>query len=300
MLSSPPDPAFASKPRLHRIAAVINPLSQSVGPAAAGLLAEMVSAFGSRLELASPPPAGLEAAIRVAVEAAPDMVVVLAGDGTAREAARLCGPHGPPLVVLPGGTMNVLSHALYGLTPWRETLRAVLEGGVPRVVSGGRVAGRPFYAAAVLGSPALWAPVREAMRSLALRRAWRGGRSALSRAFARRLRFETDQQPRCRTTGLSLICPLVSRVLDDAEPALEAALLDHRRVSEVLRLGVHHLMGDWRADPLVVTTRCARGRAWAERPIPAILDGESFRLERSVEIEFVPEAFRALVPPAAA
>ena len=70
-------------------------------------------------------------------------------------------------------------------------------------------------------------------------------------------------------------------------------------MSQVLRLGLYHLMGDWRADPNVVTTRCASARAWSRRPIPAILDGESFRLERSVEIAFTPKAFRALVPAAA-
>jgi diacylglycerol kinase family enzyme len=279
---------------------VINPLSQSVGPAAAGLLSETVSALGLRLELASPPPGGLESAIRRAIHSEPDLVVVMAGDGTAMAAARLCGPEGPPLMVLPGGTMNVLSHALYGLTPWRETLRTVLEGGVERTVSGGVVAGRPFYAAAILGSPALWAPVREAVRYFALTSAWRGARSALSRAFASHLRFESDYQPQCRTTGLGLISPLVSRAMDESEPALEAALLDQRGVTQVLRLGLYHLMGDWRADPNVVTTRCAKGYAWSRRSIPAILDGESFRLERSVEIAFVPKAFRALVPAAAA
>jgi diacylglycerol kinase family enzyme len=278
---------------------VINPLSQSVGPAAAGLISETVSALGLRLELASPPPGGLESAIRRAIDSEPDLVVVMAGDGTARMAAQLCGPGGPPLVVLPGGTMNVLSHALYGATPWRETLRTVLETGVERTVSGGVVADRPFYVAAILGPPALWAPVREAVRSFALASAWRGARSAFSRAFAGHLRFESDHQPRSHTTGLGLICPLISRALDETEPALEAALLDQRGVTQVLRLGLYHLMGDWRADPNVVTTRCASGRAWSRRPIPAILDGESFRLERSVEIAFVPKAFRALVVPGA-
>ncbi len=142
---------------------MINPLSQSVGLAAAGLLSETVSALGLRLELASPPPKGLENAIRQAIDSEPDVVVVMAGDGTARAAARLCGPDGPPLIVLPGGTMNVLSHALYGVTPWRETLQAVLESGAERTVSGGVVGGRPYWALRRSGrlcarrfAPSLW------------------------------------------------------------------------------------------------------------------------------------------------
>jgi len=288
-----------AQPRLRRVAAVVNPLSHSVGPEAAAALAAIVAEFDLPLDLVCPEPQDLEAAIQSAISAAPDLLIVLAGDGTARQAARLCGPDGPLLAILPGGTLNILSHALYGVRPWREILQTTLASGVERTLSGGSVAGRPFYAAAILGSPALWAPVREAVRALDFATAWRRGRSALSRAFAGHLRFESDQQPRCKTTGLGLICPLVSRVLDDHQPVLEAALLDQRGVAEVLRLGAYHLFGDWRNDPSVVTTPCRDGWAWARRRIPAILDGESFLLERRVEIVFIPEAYRALVPPVA-
>jgi diacylglycerol kinase family enzyme len=290
----------SARPSLRRVAAVINPLSHSVGPGAADALAAIVGGFDLPLNLTCPQPEDLDEAIRAAIDSSPDLLIVLAGDGTTREAARLCGPDGPMLAVLPGGTMNMLSHALYGAGPWPETLKTLLQDGVERSLSGGKVANRPFYTAAILGSPALWAPVREALRRADIAMAWKSGRSALSRAFAGHLRFEADGQPRSKTTGLGLICPLVSRVLDEHEPALEAALLDQRGISEVFRLGLYHLRGDWRADPSVATTAVRRGRAWARRPIPAILDGESFRLERSVEIEFTPKAFRALVPPPAA
>lgn len=292
-------PSSPHRPRLQTIGAVINPLSHGVGPAAVETLARTVAEFELPLHLVAPPPEGLEQAIRGLIDSDRDLIVVLAGDGTAREAARLSGPDGPALALLPGGTMNVLPNALNGPGPWPETLHRLLEGGVERMVSGGKVAGRPFYTAAVLGSPALLAPVREALRAMDLADAWKKGRSAYSRAFATHLRFEADGRPARRTTGLGLICPQVSRVLDDGDGALEAALLEQRGVAEVLRLGWHLLRGDWRADPAVETFACRQGRAWARRPIPAILDGESFRLERAVDIEFTPKAFRALVPPPA-
>jgi diacylglycerol kinase family enzyme len=290
---------YAPRPHLRRIGAVVNPLARGVGADAVEALARAVAAFGTPLHLVAPPPEELERAIRGLLDSDLDLIVVLAGDGTARAAARFCGPDGPALALLPGGTMNVLPNALNGAGAWPEILQRILEEGVERVISGGKVGGRPFYTAAVLGSPALFAPVREALRRLDVSTAWKCGRSAVSRAFAGRLRFESNAQPRCRTTGLGLICPHVSRVMNDRARALEAALLDQRRVTEVLRLGLYHLRGDWRADPAVATTACRRGRAWAQRPIPAILDGESFRLERSVDIAFVPRAFRALVPPPA-
>jgi diacylglycerol kinase family enzyme len=296
-LPRPEGEPHSVRPSLRRVGAVINPMAHSVGPAAAETLSETVARFGLPLHLVEPSPDDLDGAIRSLVDADCDLIVVLAGDGTAREAARLCGPDGPALTLLPGGTMNVLPNALNGAAPWPEILHRVLDGGVEHMVSGGKVGGRPFYTAAILGSPALFAPVREALRRMDFATAWKTGRSAFSRAFAGQLRFESDAQPRCRTTGLGLICPQISKVIDDRERALEAALLDQRRIAEVLRLGLYQLRGDWRADPAVATTLCRRGRAWARRPIPAILDGESFRLERSVEIAFVPNAFRALVPP---
>jgi len=290
---------LTTRSRLRRVAAVVNPLASGVGPGAGEDLARIVADFGLPLDLLCPQPQELEDALRAAIAAAPDLLVVLAGDGTARQAARHCGPDGPLLALLPGGTLNILSHALYGEGPWRETLQILLDSGVERTLSGGSVGGRPFYAAAILGSPALWAPVREALRRMDFMTAWRRGRSALSRAFAGHLRFESDFQPRCKTTGLGLICPLVSRILDDGQPVLEAALLDQRDIAEVLRLGLYHLFGDWRDDPGVVTKPCRQGRVWARRRIAAILDGESFLLERSVRIEFIPKAYRALVPPPA-
>ena len=173
MISTPSRASQTARPRLRRVAAVVNPLSQSVGPDAADALAGVVAEFDLPLDLVCPEPDELEAAIKAALDASPDLLIVLAGDGTARQAARLCGPSGPLLAILPGGTLNILSHALYGDRPWPDTLRAILESGVERKLSGGVVAGRPFYVAAVLGSPALWAPVREAVRRLEFRAAWR-------------------------------------------------------------------------------------------------------------------------------
>src|SRR5258708_39918848 len=122
----------AARPRFQRIEAIVNAASGSVGPGAAEALAEMIAAHGYACHLVTPPPADLSAAIAAAVDAAPDLLIVLGGDGTARLAAERCGPDGPLLAALPGGTLNMLPQILYGALPWREALEAALTEGIGR------------------------------------------------------------------------------------------------------------------------------------------------------------------------
>jgi diacylglycerol kinase family enzyme len=292
--ASPPSQT-STRPRLRRIEAVVNVASGGVGPAAAGALAEMVASHGYDLKISTPAPTEIATAVRAAVEAGPDLVIILAGDGTARLAAELCGPDGPLLAPLPGGTMNMLPHALYGTRPWREVLSAALNGGETRDVCGGRVDGHAFYVAAILGAPALWGYAREAVRSGDVREAWRRTSYALRRAFTGEICYSLDGGADQDAEALVLISPIVSKALNHEE-ALEVAALGVRSAPEAFRLALNGVVGDWRADPGVTVQTCAQGRAKAKRSIPCILDGETQRLRSRIEFEFLPRAFRALVP----
>ena len=291
-----PSPAI-SPPRLRSIQAVVNAASGSVGPDAAAALSAIVAEHGYDLTVSTPEPSGIEAAVQAAVGAAPDLVLILAGDGTARLAAELCGPDGPLVAPLPGGTMNMLPHALYGNHPWSEALKATLESGVERSVCGGRVGRRAFYVAAILGSPALLGYAREAIRAGKFQEAWRRAGYALRRAFTGELNYALNSGSRQEAEALILINPIVSKSMDH-ETALEAAAMEMRDAREVFRLAFNGLVSDWRRDPGVTVAQCVEGRVWARRTIPAILDGEVQRLPRMAEIEFVPNAFRALAPAA--
>jgi len=289
-------PPPAGRPRLRRLAAVVNSASGGVGTGAAAALASLVSGQGLELTLAEPAPGEIEAAVRAAVDAAPDLLVILAGDGTARRAAELSGPDGPLIAPLAGGTMNVLPHALYGAQPWAAALAKILERGVERMVCGGRVDGRAFYVAAILGAPALWGSVREAIRAGRFDKAGRGIRYALSRAFSGDLHYALDGNPSRQTEALVLITPTVSTALPGEAAALEAASVDIRGADQAVGLAFNGLTGDWRRDPRVSVQTCDRGHARARRPIPCILDGEIQSVGRHVDFAFEPRAFRALVP----
>ena len=281
---------------IRRVHAVINPASGGVGPGAAGELAGLFDDLGLDHRVSELARGRFERTVREAVEGRPDVMVVLGGDGTARLVAETCGPHGPLVAPLSGGTMNKLGRALYGSKPWRQVLSAVLTQGVARWMPGGVVGGRAFYCSAVLGSPALWARAREAVRARKLGRAWRGAVIARRRAFMARLRYQLDAADAGRGLAIGLICPTVSRALHQEEGALEAAVLDLPDTRAGVRLALSNLFGDWRDDPHVTVRPCVSGRAWARDPIPAMLDGEFFRLGRYVEARFRPHAFRALAP----
>lgn len=290
--------AFA-RPVFRRVEAVVNAASGSTGPGAAAELEAALAEAGLQAHVADCRPEEISAALDKAVAAKPDLLIVLAGDGTIRLAASLCGPDGPLVAPLAGGTMNMLPHAIYGARPWREALAEVLESGVERPISGGDIDGRAFFVAAILGAPALWAPAREAIRKGRLRLAWLRAYRALSRAFRGRLRLSLDGAPEIKAEALTLMCPLVSRALD-TDDALEALVLDPKGAGEAFRLGARTLLsdvlGDWRSDPAVTAGTCRRARVRAHGRIPVLLDGEPHRLEQTAQVSFRQVAFRALAP----
>lgn len=94
-----------------------------------------------------------------------DLVAVFAGDGTINAAvAGLAGWNGAVLV-LPGGTMNLLYHRLHGERTLEETVAAVARGAATRRRPS--VIRSPYgdaFAGMLAGPGTSWGRVREAMR----------------------------------------------------------------------------------------------------------------------------------------
>ena len=274
---------------------LVNGLSGSVGPRAASEVEQILADYPVESQVIPLEGGGFDEQISAAFDANPDVLFVLAGDGTARSVASRAGSDGPLIAPLPGGTMNMLPKALYGTADWKAALRKALEEGAPQHVSGGEVHGQPFYCAAILGTPALWAPAREAIRTGKLSKAWAYARRALKRAFTGRLRYQLDGGRMSKTEALVLISPMISRALD--EPVgLEAAAMDPHDTGQVFRLAATALFSDWRSDASVTTrpARCIEVRSRSR--IPAVIDGEPVQLPAEATVKFLPKAFRALAP----
>jgi len=286
--------------RIRRVEVVANLASGGVSEDAPEEIERIFAEHELHAHICAPETYDLTNCLRAAVDAGPDLLVTLAGDGTARCAAELCGPMGPLLAPLPGGTMNMLPKALYGARGWQEALHLALARGEELRLGAGEVEGRLFLVAAVLGSPALWGPAREAARHRETMLALARARHALSRAFSGRLRYTIEEGPREKAEALLLLRPAASRVLPSHAPTLEAAALDVKGAGDVFRLGLYALMGDWRDDPGVTARPCRKARVWASGGLPALLDGELVRLRNSATVEYRPDALRVLALPEAA
>lgn len=225
-----------------------------------------------------------------------EVLIVLGGDGTIRTAAEGCAEKGSYLIPLPGGTMNMLPRALYGNVSWEEALKKTLTAPSTKVLSGGRVANKRFFIAAIVGAPTLWTQPRESMREGNIADAIKKGSVAFRRMFEAKVQYLISGGAKGETEAVALICPLISEEMSDSEQALEVAIIDVESVAEVIGLATTAAFGKWRDDRNILLTKTKRVDVQSSKNIPATLDGEKVNLGRSAEIDFVSKALTVLVP----
>lgn len=283
--------------RTSRVAAILNTASGSCGAGSEEEIRSLLSAAGiTTVKIWCGDGSTIEQAFTEAKEYTPDVLIVLGGDGTIRAGAEACTPEGPYLIALPGGTMNMLPKALYGNGTWQEVLTATLARPSIKSISGGSVGGRQFFIAAIVGAPTLWATAREALREGDFGAVVEKGMHAFANMLSLKLTYSFSNDVRGEAEALSIICPLISDALKDAERALEAAVIDASSAGAVLELASAATFGAWRESTHVITTKTREITISAEEDIPLILDGETMDLGKTLDIRFVPGAFKALIP----
>ncbi|GAA0545071.1 diacylglycerol kinase family enzyme [Rhizomicrobium palustre] len=280
-----------------KIGAVVNRSSGSADMAAGATMLAILDEAGIK-------PAAMEAVHGSEVDAALtklaasdlDVLIVLGGDGTIRTAAEKCSKSGMGFIALPGGTMNMLPRALYGEQSWPDALRETVAAPAIAHIGAGEVEGHRFFCAGIFGPPAHWAEAREALRESRVSEAFRRAINAWRRSFSGRIRYSFSLGKLHKATAVSVICPLISKVMPSDAPALEAAALTTRDLGEAFSLALSGLFADWRLAAQVRAVATRELLLTARRPIPALLDGERVTLPRTTEVRFVPNAFKALVP----
>jgi diacylglycerol kinase family enzyme len=210
-----------------------------------------------------------------------DVLIVLGGDGTARTVAELAPRDGPPLILLPGGTLNILPKALYGELAWPDALSAALERGVVKRLTSGRANGEPFYVAALFGPTTLLARAREAMREGKPLAAWRRFQHAWKRSFTRSIRAR-----------IGVLCPSFSGGIE--ADTLEWVRLDARHALDFARVSLRALTADWRNDSSVEIAPCKSSDIVSLGLIPATLDGEPRTFVSRVRVTYDPKGPRVI------
>ena len=238
----------------------------------------------------------MERSFAEAAEQKLQVLIVLGGDGTIRTAAEVCAETESSLIPLPGGTMNMLPRALCGDVSWEEALRNTLAAPSSRVLSGGRVAGKQFFVAAIVGAPSLWTEARESIREGDIADAIEKGGVAFQMMFEKKVRYFISEETKGEAEAVVLICPLVSEEMSDSEQALEAAVIDVESAGELIGLATTAALGKWRDARNILLTKTNRVSVQSSKDIPAILDGERVNLGRSAEIDFVSTAVTVIVP----
>jgi diacylglycerol kinase family enzyme len=224
-----------------------------------------------------------------------ELLIVLGGDGTIRTAAQECAEEGSYLIPLAGGTMNMLPRALYGDVSWEDALKNTLAAPSVKVLSGGRVADKQFFVAAIVGAPSLWVEARESIREGDIVGAIEKGSVAFQKMFKTKVQYLISGEKKGEAEAVALICPLVSEEMSDSEQALEAAVIDVESAAEVIGLATAAAFGKWRDDRNILLTKTRRVAVQSSKDIPAILDGETVNLGKSAEIDFVSKAVNVIV-----
>ncbi len=236
---------------------------------------------------------------RVFMEAAthkPEVLIVLGGDGTIRTAAEAGIKSGSYLIPLPGGTLNVLPRALYGDSSWQEALNETLANPFTKELSGGRVADKIFFVAAVVGAPALWMEAREAIREGDILNAVSKAGVAFEAMFDTTIQYLISPELSGEAEVVAIICPLVSEQLSDSEQTLEAAAIDVENATELLGLATAAAFGKWRDHESVTLTKTHHVTVQSKKDIPLFLDGERVKVGNEAEINFAPHAVNVIVP----
>jgi diacylglycerol kinase family enzyme len=279
--------------------AIFNPASGSVPPDGGERLLATLEAAGVRdTEMIQIDATDCARQLKDIAEQSPDLFVVWGGDGTLKAALETAGQVTPNLLLLPGGTMNLLTRSIHGEKTWEQIVTDVLAAPKRRMLPAGRVNDDLFFCAMLAGAPARFAEARESLRRGELVKAAVEARAAIDTLNTLELTadykdgysFEGGQLP---TT--SIIGAVVGSLTKTGQ-GMEVAALAEPTTGGALNVVWTSFFTDWRSAPGVTTapaTSLEIGND-AGDDIPLIVDGEHVDAGRKISVKFVEKAAQCL------
>jgi hypothetical protein len=195
-----------------------------------------------------------------------DLIVILTGDGTVSSAADALAGWDGTLLVLPGGTMNLLSHALHGALGAEAIVEAYLAGeGTALTVPMIRAGALTAYCGVIAGPTALWGDVREDLRN--------GDLASLGETVPRALNA-TLKAPGVRLEGEDEE-EFPALYLEPWQDGIHAYGIQAAGAGDLLRHGLAWLKGDFREGPSrIVSVETDLGVLTGGERLELLVDGE--------------------------
>lgn len=204
-----------------------------------------------------------------------DTVVLFAGDGTINAAVCALADWDGAILILPGGTMNMLAKMLHDDADPATILSAAHDR--DRRVALSYVEAGPYRALVglIVGPAASWYHAREHVRERSLGKLFPAIRAAWRRTFGRGIRL----------TGVPGFPPSVQGVYIHAEDDhLAVAAVDARDIRSIADLGWSWISGDWVAARAVTEMRADELRIAERHVVLALFDGEPELLDPGTRI----------------
>jgi len=202
-----------------------------------------------------------------------DTVMLFAGDGTINAAVCALAEWDGAILILPGGTMNMLAKVLHG----DADPAAILAAAHDRQVALPYVEAGPHRALVglIVGPAASWYHAREHVRKGSLGELLPAIRAAWRRTFGRGISLR----------GAPGFPPRVQGAYIHAEDDhLAVAAVDARDARAIADLGWNWVTGDWLTARAVTETRAAELRINENRAVLALFDGEPELLDPGTRI----------------
>jgi diacylglycerol kinase family enzyme len=282
-----------------KVIALINPEAGSVTANGANRMARALASMGLEdADVIEFDPRASDAQLLELTALKPDFLIVWGGDGTHRSALKIAGQNSPNLVLLPGGTMNLLSKSLHGHKPWDAILHAVITAPKPQTLPAGKLNEEPFFCAMLAGTPARLAEARESLRHGNIGLAISEARVALDTVANLHLvarygdGYSFDDGPLPET---SVIAALVGPLSHNGR--MEVACLSHPFLGSALDAVWSSFHAGWRnlqgltvvpAQTLVIDNEDGDS-------IPVIVDGEAIKVGTHLRVTYVEAAARCLI-----
>lgn len=243
--------------------------------------------------------------VRGAIHDRVDLVVIVGGDGTLRASLDVLVETGVLVLLVPGGTSNLVATHL-GLPTKPAALVKLLESGQERRIDVARLDGEAFVLAAGFGlaTDVIEDADQELKRFLGpLAYLW-----SFFTNFARkrvRTTFEFEDGRRAKHNAKIVLITNCAETLAsvDVVPGssvqdglLDVAVFRFATFWQFLRLFRSAITGRWKRTREAVFYRTTMLQVWLDRPMPIQIDGDLFDERDYFQVQVEPSALRVLAP----